>query len=103
MAIKHPYTKRPDLIWQEDHNYAHKAVVVGFATYKTSGRGYHTNDLFAIVRPVYGGDGLVCGDNGWVVSFTDVSQQPNTFDFTVFDKIADAKLHVEAVFALEFS
>lgn len=74
----------------------HVATTKQQAKYRR-GQAYEVREPFAQVRPAYNIAGLLDSKGGWVVT-------RNTFDeIREFAALPDAKLYVEALFALERS
>ena len=97
----HPYVGRPKLEWVR-RNFGYEAVVVRRAKYR-SDSDYTTREIFAFVRnrdqaqlslmlPIFEDDDVA---KPWLVVRNDFGQVVS------FDKLAQAKLHVEAMFNLE--
>lgn len=97
----HPYIGRPMLEWKRV-DFGYEANILRLAKYR-SDNTYSVREVYAYVRrkdasdelllPIFDSDDT---DKAWLVL-------KNTFgDIKSFDKFKDAKLHVEALFALEF-
>ena len=80
------------LKWETKTPHVHQALRV--VRTKVPARNYPVFSLFAMVRPARAGDGLLSEQLGWVVTM-------NSFDdIKHFATLDEAKLHVEAVYAL---
>jgi hypothetical protein len=92
---KHPHIGQPELQWAVASNGVHAAFVIQEARYKT-GRTYQTRETFAQARPTYNGAGLLHDlDGAYVVT-------RGSFDeLRSFDTLAQAKLYIESLYALE--
>ena len=92
---KHPLIGQPNLVWDTTHTGVHVAYVIQDARYKT-GRTYQTRETFAQARPTYNGAGLLHDlDGAYVVT-------RGAFDeLRSFDSLAQAKVYVESLYALE--
>lgn len=96
MAIKHPTTGKPELVWELQDLSIHVASTTQQAKYRR-GQAYEVRAPFATIRPAYNISGLLDSKRGWVVT-------RNSFDeIREFADIDAAKLYVEALFALERS
>jgi hypothetical protein len=95
MAITHPVSGKPQLVWEETSHVVRTAYVEQQAKYKR-GKGYQIRETFALVRPNYRGDyTYAMMGNGWVVTRNDFDE---IREFDTFDM---AKLYVTSLFALE--
>lgn len=81
------------LTWRQNVHHLHEAL----RTFRMPGRKMPVHMLFSTVRPARAGDGLLSEQLGWVVTTTSFD------DVKHFATLAEAKLHVEAIFALQYS
>lgn len=95
MAIKHPYTGKPRLVWGIEGNNVRVAYVERDAKYKTS-RKYQTREMLAMIRPTYNSAGVLHDIEGkYVVTRNDFGEVRS------FDDCETALVYVESLFALE--
>jgi hypothetical protein len=80
------------LQWSTTTPHVHQALKV--VKTKVPARKYPVHTLFAMVRPARAGDGLLAEHLGWVVTMSSFE------DIKHFATLEEAKLHVEAVYAL---
>lgn len=96
----HPYVGRPKLEWKRAE-FGFEACVVRQAKYRSSS-SYLTREIFAYVRGNDAEELLPLFEDGDMSRKWLVLRQ--TFgDIKSFDTHREAKLHVEALFALEYS
>ncbi len=91
--LTHPYTGPAVLEWEETQPGMLRAIVSRPASYKR-GSKFDVRKAFAFIRRSLDGNALLEGD-GWVVS------RGGFDDLTMHPTLAAAKLHVQALFALE--
>lgn len=97
MAIRHPVSGKPQLVWENTNHVVRTAYVEQQAKYRR-GTGYTVRETFALVRPNYKGDyTYAMMGNGWVVTRNDFEE------IREFDTYDMAKLYVESLFALEYN
>lgn len=96
MAVKHPYTGKPRLVWDwGGDGLVRTAYVERDAKYKTS-RVYQTREMLAMIRPTYNSAGVLHDINGkYVVTRNDFGEVRS------FDDFETAMIYVESLFALE--
>jgi hypothetical protein len=97
LSVKHPYTNdRPTLVEDYNHGGVWTFSVERVAKYRRGG-AYTIREFFATVRPVYDNTGFLPHCTGVIVSRNDFGETMH------FSNFSDAKLHVRALFALEFA
>lgn len=94
MPAPHPLKGRPVLVWIPMLMQGHQAFIEQQAQYHRQGRAYTVRRFFAQV--IYRDQESLFGTPpGWVVS------QQSFDELRSFPTLADAKLYVESLFALE--
>jgi hypothetical protein len=91
--VKHPYVGSSNLVWDRI-GATWEAKLERVAKYRR-GNPYAVREIFAYIRPAYNDAGMLDETGGWVVT-------RNSFDeIRSFNDLAEAKIYVESLFALE--
>lgn len=94
--VKHPYTGKSTLEWEQMDGGVLGAYVTREARY-LRGSVYNTREFFATIRPAYNDAGMLDAGGGWVVTRSSFEELRS------FDDLDKAKIYVQSLFALEMT